>query len=188
MARLSTTSRRAYSPACVATQTDIDTPDGGRKAMIKKHVSEDVDDAGIAQFEQHIEQHEAGLKKSSERRKSRSRQWTIRLSRNPTVCPQQRQTMLEMARGLTSRAAATSFPLSNVAKASEKTDFATLPAYKEMRRQRAVADVMGVANPYFKVHQAKSGATCIIDGTTYDNFISYDYLGLNGASELMLLQ
>ncbi len=95
-----------------------------------------------------------------------------------------RQSMLDMARGLTSKSSPASLPMVTVANASDKTDFATLPAYKEIKRQRAVADVMEVANPYFKLHETKSGATCVIDGRTYDNFISYDYLGLNGAPEI----
>lgn len=95
-----------------------------------------------------------------------------------------RQSMLNVARGLTTKPAKAALPLSTVANASEKTNFATLPAYKEIKRQRAVADIMNVSNPYFKTHETKSGATCMIGGKTYDNFISYDYLGLNGAPEI----
>lgn len=97
---------------------------------------------------------------------------------------QARHTMLSMARGLTRKMVQTTLPVTAIADAVEKIDFSTLPAYKEIKRQRAVADVLDVANPYFKTHETKSGATCVIGGKTYDNFISYDYLGLNGAPEV----
>ena len=102
---------------------------------------------------------------------------------DPTTPRKKRQSMLDVARSLTAKKT-TAIPLAPVTRSSEKTDFATLPLYKEIRRQRAVADVMGVENPYFKLHEGQSGATCIIDGKTYDNFISYDYLGLNGSAEV----
>ena len=66
--------------------------------------------------------------------------------------------MLDVARGLTAKKA-TTIPLAPVAWSSEQTDFTTLPLYKEIRRQRAVADVMNVENPYFKLHEGQSGAT-----------------------------
>ena len=97
---------------------------------------------------------------------------------------QARQSMLALARGLSSKTARPPVPLATVANMAEKTDFATLPSYKEIRKQRAVADEMDVANPYFKVHEGKSGAICVIDGRTCSNFISYDYLGLNGTAEI----
>ena len=94
-----------------------------------------------------------------------------------------RQSMLDMARGLATKPSA-AIPIAGMPGSAEKTDFANLPAYKEMRRHRAVADVMGVDNPFFRLHEGRSGATCTIDGRTYDNFISYDYVGLNGSPEV----
>ena len=95
-----------------------------------------------------------------------------------------RQSMLDMARGLTTKAVKPAVPVANVANAAEKTDFATLPSYKEIRRQISVAEVMEVANPYFRTHESKSGAQCLIGNQQFDNFISYDYLGLNGSEEV----
>ncbi|MDO6413650.1 aminotransferase class I/II-fold pyridoxal phosphate-dependent enzyme [Sphingomonas sp. BIUV-7] len=46
--------------------------------------------------------------------------------------------------------------------------------------QRA-GDALGIANPYFRVHEGIAGARSTIEGQIYDNFVSYNYLGLNGS-------
>ena len=60
------------------------------------------------------------------------------------------------------------------------TDFTTLPGYREVRLQRAAAETLGIGNPFFRVHDERAGSTTRIDGRSFDNFSSYDYLGLNG--------
>jgi len=45
--------------------------------------------------------------------------------------------------------------------------------------QRA-GEALGIANPYFRMHEGIAGARSVIDGRSYDNFVSYNYLGLNG--------
>jgi 8-amino-7-oxononanoate synthase len=67
---------------------------------------------------------------------------------------------------------------------SQSTDFSTLPGMQELKLQRSAADVIGLTNPYFRVHEARAGATTKIAGQWYTNFSSYDYLGLNGHPEV----
>ncbi|WP_174274979.1 aminotransferase class I/II-fold pyridoxal phosphate-dependent enzyme [Sphingomonas bacterium] len=45
---------------------------------------------------------------------------------------------------------------------------------------RRAGEALEIANPYFRPHEGVAGATTIIDGHSYDNFVSYNYLGLNG--------
>jgi 8-amino-7-oxononanoate synthase len=64
------------------------------------------------------------------------------------------------------------------------TDFNTLPGMQEIGLQRAFGAVVGISNPFFRLHETRAGATTIIEGQTYDNYSSYDYLGLNGHPEV----
>lgn len=66
----------------------------------------------------------------------------------------------------------------------QTTDFSTLPGMQELKLQRSAADVIGLANPFFRVHEVRAGATTQIDGRPFSNFSSYDYLGLNGHPEV----
>jgi 8-amino-7-oxononanoate synthase len=62
--------------------------------------------------------------------------------------------------------------------------FADLQELKDVKTQQAVADLLGVQNPFFRMHDGCAGATTEIDGRTHVNFASYNYLGLNGHPEV----
>lgn len=57
--------------------------------------------------------------------------------------------------------------------------FADLTGYKWIEKHRALGRMMGVQDPFFRSHDARSGATTLIGGVEHINFASYDYLGLN---------
>ncbi|WP_404711417.1 aminotransferase class I/II-fold pyridoxal phosphate-dependent enzyme [Sphingomonas sp. MMS24-J13] len=50
----------------------------------------------------------------------------------------------------------------------------------EIAMVRRAGEALGIRNPFFRAHEGIAGATSVIDGRTYDNFVSYNYLGLNG--------
>lgn len=60
------------------------------------------------------------------------------------------------------------------------TRFDRHPGYEKMLVPKVAADRLGIANPFFKVHEGVAGATTLIEGRTLINFSSYNYLGLSG--------
>lgn len=65
------------------------------------------------------------------------------------------------------------------------TAFSTLPGFEQLKLMRAATSAFGIASPFFRSHDGRAGATSIIDGREVINFASYDYLGLNGAPEVL---
>lgn len=54
------------------------------------------------------------------------------------------------------------------------------PGYEKMLVPQAVGTRLGMVNPFFKSHDGVAGATTMIEGRTFVNFSSYNYLGLSG--------
>src|SRR5271165_2672695 len=59
-----------------------------------------------------------------------------------------------------------------------------LEDFREIRLVREAAEFLGIADPFFRVHDGVAGAETTIDGKRYLNFASYNYLGLNGHPEI----
>lgn len=58
--------------------------------------------------------------------------------------------------------------------------FDRFPGYEKLLVPQAAARRMGIDNPFFKVHDGVAGATSLIEGRSFINFSSYNYLALNG--------
>ncbi|MDT8344802.1 MAG: aminotransferase class I/II-fold pyridoxal phosphate-dependent enzyme [Thermohalobaculum sp.] len=67
----------------------------------------------------------------------------------------------------------------------ESFDFSRLPRYEALRMQRAAADLLSIAPPFFRLHDGPPAAEQSIDGALRLNFAAYDYLGLNGHPEVI---
>jgi len=62
----------------------------------------------------------------------------------------------------------------------QRPDLAALPGSREIGLVAAAADYLGIADPFFRVHDGIAGAEALIGGRRHANFASYDYLALNG--------
>jgi 8-amino-7-oxononanoate synthase len=58
--------------------------------------------------------------------------------------------------------------------------FDRLPGYERLLVPQVAARRLGLPNPFFKVHEGVAAATTQINGRSYINFSSYNYLGLSG--------
>lgn len=52
--------------------------------------------------------------------------------------------------------------------------------WANMDLMRRAGAALHIENPYFRVHAGIAGAVTTIENRSYDNFVSYNYLGLNG--------
>ncbi|MGZ8190184.1 MAG: aminotransferase class I/II-fold pyridoxal phosphate-dependent enzyme [Methylococcaceae bacterium] len=58
--------------------------------------------------------------------------------------------------------------------------FDQFPGYKQLQIIHKGGAQLGIANPFFRVHDGIAGATSKINGREYINYASYNYLGLSG--------
>jgi 8-amino-7-oxononanoate synthase len=63
-------------------------------------------------------------------------------------------------------------------------DLSALDSYKQFQMIRSVAEILGIADPFFRAHDGIAGAETKIGGRSFVNFSSYNYLGLNGHPEI----
>jgi 8-amino-7-oxononanoate synthase len=61
-----------------------------------------------------------------------------------------------------------------------RLDASELEGFQEIRMIREAAEFLGIADPFFRVHEGIAGAETLIGNRTYVNFASYNYIGLNG--------
>jgi 8-amino-7-oxononanoate synthase len=66
-----------------------------------------------------------------------------------------------------------------------RLDVTQLDGFREIRMIREAAEFLGIADPFFRVHEGIAEAETIIGNRTYVNFASYNYLGLNGHPEIV---
>ena len=59
-----------------------------------------------------------------------------------------------------------------------------LEGFREIRMIREAAEFLGIADPFFRVHEGIAGAETVIGNRVYVNFASYNYIGLNGHPEI----
>jgi 8-amino-7-oxononanoate synthase len=64
--------------------------------------------------------------------------------------------------------------------AEQFTRFDMHPGYQQLRIMSDGAAKLGIASPFFKLHEGIAGARTRIGGRQYLNFSSYNYLGLSG--------
>ncbi|MFI4890479.1 MAG: aminotransferase class I/II-fold pyridoxal phosphate-dependent enzyme [Steroidobacterales bacterium] len=64
--------------------------------------------------------------------------------------------------------------------AEQFTRFELHPGYQQLRIMSDGAAKLGIASPFFKLHEGLAGARTCIGGRQYLNFSSYNYLGLSG--------
>jgi 8-amino-7-oxononanoate synthase len=66
-----------------------------------------------------------------------------------------------------------------------RLDVSELENFREIRMIREAAEFLGIADPFFRVHEGVAGAETIIGNRTYINFASYNYIGLNGHPDIV---
>jgi len=67
---------------------------------------------------------------------------------------------------------------------NRRLNVAELEGFREIHMIREAAEFLGIADPFFRVHEGIAGAETVIGNSVYINFASYNYIGLNGHPEI----
>src|ERR1700758_2890902 len=59
-----------------------------------------------------------------------------------------------------------------------------LEGFREIQMIREAAEFLGIADPFFRVHEGIAASETVIGNHTYINFASYNYIGLNGHPQI----
>jgi 8-amino-7-oxononanoate synthase len=65
-----------------------------------------------------------------------------------------------------------------------RLEVSELEGFREIRLMREAAEFLGIADPFFRVHEGIAGAETVIEGRVCVNFASYNYIGLNGHPQI----
>jgi 8-amino-7-oxononanoate synthase len=67
----------------------------------------------------------------------------------------------------------------------EWVDPSTWPAYKDLVQRLSMAEMIGIKNPYFSVHDGTARNITHVEGRELVNYSSYNYLGLSGEPDVL---
>jgi 8-amino-7-oxononanoate synthase len=102
------------------------------------------------------------------------------------LSPQAKARLLERVSSASPmRIAARSATAQASGEAAPRLSVSDLDGFKEIRMIREAAEFLGIADPYFRVHEGIADAETLIANQTYVNFSSYNYIGLNGHPEVV---
>jgi 7-keto-8-aminopelargonate synthetase-like enzyme len=68
----------------------------------------------------------------------------------------------------------------NDAGTAGRLDVSSLEGYRDFQVIEQAAEYLGIGNPFFRVHEGLAAAETVIEGRSYLNFSSYNYIGVNG--------
>ncbi len=68
---------------------------------------------------------------------------------------------------------------------ADPADFSQFPAYQNLLLTKLAAEQLQLPNPFYKTHEGLASDTTKINGRSYINYSSYNYLGLNEDPRLL---
>jgi len=98
------------------------------------------------------------------------------------LSPQARAKLIEKLSVARAKPAASVAPAAaaNDAGTAGRLDVSSLEGYRDFQVIEQAAEYLGIGNPFFRVHEGLAAAETVIEGRSYLNFSSYNYIGVNG--------